>query len=105
MIKEKRRYILIESTADIDLQDKNFEFEFYKELLHNIGEINYYRANPKIMRYVSSKRFILKCSLARYRETILAVTFIKRVNGREMGFYTINASGTIAALMKPKAMP
>jgi RNase P/RNase MRP subunit POP5 len=102
MMREKRRYILVESSVELDLHDRNFETEFYTELLHNIGEINYYRANPKIMKYPSNKRFILKCSLARYKETLLAITFIKKVGGKDMGFYTINASGTIMALQKAK---
>lgn len=102
-MREKRRYLLVESSAELSVQDRrSFEHEFLKELLHNIGEINYYRANPKIMKYVSSKRFVLKCNLARYRETLAALTLLKGIGGKEIGFYTLNASGTIRALEKPK---
>ena len=99
MMREKRRYILVESTIEIaEPERKQFEHELFKELLHNIGEVGYFRANPKVMRYLDGKRFILKCNLAKYKEMIVALTFTKRVDGREIGLYTLNASGTIKAL-------
>jgi RNase P/RNase MRP subunit POP5 len=103
MMREKRRYILVESTIEIgEIARRDFEFELYKELLHTIGELNYFRANPKVIKYIRGNQFVLKCSLAKYKETILALTFIKRIAGKEVGFYTIGASGTIRALQKPK---
>jgi RNase P/RNase MRP subunit POP5 len=101
MMREKHRYILVQSTAEIDMQSRHtFEHELFKELLHNIGEVSYYRANPKIMKYLDNRKFILKCNLVKYKETLLALTFIKSINKKEMGFYTLNASGTIKALTK-----
>lgn len=98
MKTEKRRYILVESALDLNLQEwSSFEHDFLKELLHNIGEVNYHSANPRIMKYMGN-RFVLRCNLQRYKETIIALTFMKRVGGREIGFYTLNASGTIKAL-------
>lgn len=103
MMRDKRRYILVESTTEIiESSKRDFENSFYRELLHNLGEINYFRANPKIVKFVGNKRFILKCSLAQYKETINAMTFIKHLNSKEIGFYTLNASGTISALTKDK---
>lgn len=100
-MREKRRYILVESTLEfIGDSRKEFEAELSKRLLHSIGEISYFRANPRIVRFVSGKRFIMRCSLAKYKETVTALTFIKNVSGRDAGLYTIGASGTISALMK-----
>src|SRR5271155_1051347 len=98
MMREKHRYILVESTIEIDANDKSFQHELFKELIHNLGEINYYRANPRIMKYIGDRKFILKCNLARYKEMIIALTFVKKLNGKDIGLYTINASGTILAL-------
>ncbi|MGI0100803.1 MAG: Rpp14/Pop5 family protein [Candidatus Micrarchaeaceae archaeon] len=101
MIREKRRYMLVETTIDIaDGARKDFENALLKELVHNIGEVGYFRTNPKIIRFLSSRRFILKCSLAKYKDTTVALTFIKRVGGASAAFYTLNASGTIKALLK-----
>lgn len=101
MMREKRRYLLVCSAIGIeDSSKREFEQELYKELLHNIGEVSYFRANPKIIKFIGSDRFVLKCNLAKYKETIVALTFIKRMLGRETGLYTIRASGTISALLK-----
>jgi len=102
-MREKRRYILVESTVEVaEAARKQFEHDLFKELLHNIGEISYFRANPKIMKYIDGKKFILKCNLAMYKETIVALTFTKRIGSQDIGFYTLNASGTIKALGKAK---
>jgi RNase P/RNase MRP subunit POP5 len=99
MMREKRRYILVESTIDLDEGfRRQFEIELYNELLRNIGEINYFRANPKIIKYIGRNRLILKCSLSKYNEVMVALSFIKRIAGTEIGLYTLNASGTIRAL-------
>jgi RNase P/RNase MRP subunit POP5 len=104
MMREKRRYILVESTLEIsESTQREFEVELFKELLHNIGEATYFKAHPKIMKFVSGNRFVLKCTLAKYKEVVVALTFIKRLGGKEIGFYTLNASGTILALEKAKA--
>lgn len=103
MMREKRRYLLVESTIEIqESSTRHFEQALYNALLHNIGETSYFRANPKIIKYLDSKRFILKCNLVKYKETINALTFIKSLNGKEVGFYTLNASGTIRALTLEK---
>ncbi len=99
MMREKRRYLLVESTLEIvETARRDFELELYRELLHSIGELSYFKANPKIIKYIDRNRFVLKCNLVRYKETILALTFIKRIAGRDVGFYTLNSSGTIKAL-------
>lgn len=103
MMREKRRYLLVESTIEISENSRReFELALYNSLLHNIGEIGYFRANPKIMKYLGGRQFILKCNLVKYKETLNALTFIKSLNGKETGLYTLNASGTILALTKPK---
>ncbi|MDE1871568.1 MAG: Rpp14/Pop5 family protein [Candidatus Micrarchaeota archaeon] len=101
MMREKRRYLLVRSTMGIqDMQRRDFEQELYREMLRSIGEYSYFRSNPKIVKYLDSCNFIMKCNLAKYGETIIALTFIKRISGREVGFYTLKSSGTIRALMK-----
>ena len=103
MMREKRRYILVESTLEVpESARREFELELFKELLHNIGETSYFRANPKVMKYMDNKRFVLKCSLAKYKDVVVGLTFIKRIGGRDAGFYTLKASGTILALGKAK---
>lgn len=101
MMREKRRYILVETTIEVgESSRKEFETNLFKELLHSIGEVTYFRANPKIIKFVRGRRFILKCSLSKYKDTMVALSFIKRIGGKDAAFYTLNASGTIKALLK-----
>jgi len=100
-MRDKRRYILVESTVDVaEPARKQFEHDLFKELLHNIGETGYFKANPKVMKYIGSNRFILKCSLVKYKEMVVALTFTKKVGGQNLALYTLNASGTIKAVEK-----
>jgi RNase P/RNase MRP subunit POP5 len=102
-MRDKRRYILVEASSEIGADRKEFESLFYSELIHNIGETEYFRANPKIIRFIDDRRFILKCGLSKYKETIVSLSFIKRIGKNEVGFYTLGSSGTIRALLKAKS--
>ncbi|MDE1868772.1 MAG: hypothetical protein KGH60_02290 [Candidatus Micrarchaeota archaeon] len=99
MMRPKHRYLLVESLNEIHENERPmFEFRLYKELLHCIGEIAYHKVNPKIMKFIGNDRFVLKCELGGYEQLVLGLTFLKRLDGKETAFYTINASGTIRAL-------
>lgn len=101
MKNEKRRYILVESAVEIpDASASEFETELLKEIMKTVGETHYFRANPKMMGFIDNKTFVLRCNLSRYRDMIVALTFIKRVSGKEIGLYTLKSSGTIKALTK-----
>ena len=101
MMHEKRRYVLVESTMPIpESYRKEFEDLIYRELMRNIGEISYFKAAPKIIKYIGTNMFVLKCSLSKYNEIITALAFIKSIGSNETAFYTINGSGTIKALLK-----
>lgn len=104
MIRDKRRYLTIMPSRPVfDSERAAFEASFYSALLVQLGEAEYFRANPKIMKFVGTDGFILRVSLERYEKSIVAVTFIKSMGGKPIGFYTMKASGTIKALQKRSA--
>ena len=101
MMRPKHRYLMVESLNEIGEGERpTFEFRLYKELLHTLGEISYHKANPKVMKFAGKNRFVIKCELVGYEQLILGLTFLKRIDGKETAFYTINASGTIKALTR-----
>jgi RNase P/RNase MRP subunit POP5 len=101
MMKLKSRYILVESAAPIGAGErKDFEPLLCRALLHQIGELNYHKANPKVAGFVDERKFVLKCNLDGYRSTILALSMVKRLENRETAFYTLSSSGTLKALLK-----
>ena len=104
MMREKHRYILVESAVEVPEEArKGFEVELSRELMHNIGEVHYFRANMRIVKHVGLRRFVIRCSLERHNDVIVALSFIKRIGGADTGFYTLKSSGTIRALLKDDA--
>ncbi len=98
-MREKHRYVLVESGMDVKEPDReNFAFGLRNALLHYIGESNYHRANPKIVEFTSQNRFIMRSSLWGYGQLVAALALIKKVNGSDYYFYTLKSSGTLKAL-------
>lgn len=101
MMRIKHRLILVESTIPVDEENRRrFETQIYAELLKQLGEINYHLSNPKILEFVGSNRFIIRCSLDGYRELIVGLSMIKSLNRNEIGLFTIKSSGTVRSLMR-----
>ncbi len=100
MIREKRRYILIEASEPLDMDSGRHEFErdLHSALMAELGGIHYFAANPKFVLKLGSTAFIMKCSLIGFSDTVRAFAMIRSVGGRELGFYTLKSSGTIRAL-------
>ncbi len=104
MMRDKRRYIMVRSTREIaPAEAGEFEQGLYRELIRQLGEMRYHTANPKLVRFVDSRRFILRVGLAMYPDSIAALAFIKRVNDATLGLHTLAASGTIRALQGARA--
>ncbi len=101
MIRDKRRYLTVMSSRPIfESERSSFEASFYSALLVQLGEAEYFKANPKIMKFIGNDKFMLRVLLERYEESIVALTFIKSIGGKPIGLYTTKASGTIRALQK-----
>jgi RNase P/RNase MRP subunit POP5 len=76
------------------------ERAFYKELSRTIGELDYNRINPRIIKYLGPKWFIIRVDNEGLQRAILALSLMRRLDTTEMGFYTLLSSGTIKALEK-----
>lgn len=99
MMRDKRRYLIVESCNAID-NPEIFQRRLMSALLQVVGESNFFKLNPKIMKMVDERRFIIRASLEGMRPLVLALSFITRLDGAETAFYTLGASGTILALEK-----
>jgi RNase P/RNase MRP subunit POP5 len=103
MIREKRRYILVEASEPIGGGGAtqgagDFEKDLYAALRSELGGIHYFSANPRIALYIGDRAFIVKCSLRCFPDMILALAMIKRLGNRDIGLYTLKSSGTMRAL-------
>ncbi len=97
-MREKHRYLLVESSAPIKGDEKSFTNALYRELIRCIGEMNYHNVNPRVVKLLGEKRFIIKSSLEGTGQLVLAFALIKRLNDSDVAFYTLKSSGTIKAL-------
>lgn len=98
MMRDKKRYVLVEASVKISEDERSFSNSLYKELIRCIGEINYHKVNPRVMKLVGEKRFIIRSSLEGTGQLVLAFALIKKINNTEMSFYTLKSSGTIKAV-------
>ena len=99
MMRDKRRYLIVESYRAIDNPDI-FQRRLMAALLQVVGESSFFKLNPKIMKIVDERRFMIRTSLEGMKPLLLALSFITRLDGAETAFYTLGASGTILALEK-----
>ena len=98
-MRDKHRYILVESSCEVAEADRErFSSGLYSGLLQCIGEANYHRVNPRVMDFVGSRRFIIRSMLDGCGLTVAALAMIKKVNGDDVYFYTLKCSGTMKAL-------
>lgn len=99
MMREKKRYILVESGIAVREPDRDgFSYALYNALLHSIGESSYHRVNPKVVEFLGEKRFILRANLQGSGMLIATLGLLKKIDGRDCYFYTLKTSGTIKAL-------
>lgn len=101
MIREKHRYILVESGTELDGSGgKAFSDALCEELLGCIGALSYHKVKPKVVKMLDNRTFILKTSLYGCGMAIAALALIKEVGSAGTYFYTLKTSGTIRALVK-----
>lgn len=98
IFRKKLRYILIEASGDVRMNDPNSVMELREQMVSFLGELPYFKANPQISTQLSNKVFVMSVNRGYERNAVLALSFIKRLEGRKNGFYTIRISGTIRSL-------
>lgn len=97
--KRKIRYLLIESSAPIDVTKRAVSEELSRNLILFLGELTNYRANPHINSQIGEKVFLLRINRGFEREVLAALATIKKSGGVESGFYTLKISGTAKKLI------
>lgn len=96
IIKKKNRYLLVMSSDDIDAASQGKAIG--KEMMQFMGELHYSQANPRIMAQYNSRMFAIQSSRGHEKQVMLALSFVKNLNGRKIGLYTIKTSGSIKTL-------
>lgn len=98
IFKRKNRYILIEASTPIDLSDRRTFDTVATKLKGYLGEHVFMESNPQIISKLDERNFIMKVTRGTERQLFLALSFLKGVNDKEIGFYTIKTSGTVRSI-------
>ncbi|MDE1768465.1 MAG: Rpp14/Pop5 family protein [Candidatus Micrarchaeota archaeon] len=98
--RPRSRYILVESSEPMDSKDVSTAHSLLSAVAKQVGESGYIELNPRLPFQYHSSTFIMKVNRGSERRAILALSFIKEVNGKRLGLYTIKTSGTIRTLIE-----
>ncbi len=98
MMRDKKRYVLVETTSRINADPNEFGTSLYKEIIRCIGESSYHKVNPRLVKLVGDNRFVIRSSLEGTGQLVLAFALMKRLGDIPTAFYTLKSSGTIKAL-------
>jgi RNase P/RNase MRP subunit POP5 len=99
IMRPKFRYVLLESSEDLNLIDKESISELRNRFRYIMGEQKYLDAEPKI-KLVNKNRFVIKVNRGSEEDIVLASCFIKDFSGKRIGLYTVKTSGSIRAVTK-----
>ena len=99
-LREKKRYLLIEVLPD-KVEEKDFYFGFWIELLSFFGSRGLAEINPRLVLYKNNKA-ILKCKRGKEIDLIAGLAFIKKIRNKKVILVPITMSGTIKTV-KEKA--
>ena len=97
MKRDKRRYLLIETTRDIGGEEP-FAKGLNREMMGIVGQLHYHEVNPKIIEFIDRRHFLLRVGHTREGDVIAALSMIKGVDGAAIGMFTLRSSGTLRAL-------
>ncbi|MEM0154249.1 MAG: Rpp14/Pop5 family protein [Methanothrix sp.] len=100
MIRDKKRYIMLESASELNMEKDELDRALKQAILSLVGQLGYYYISPKLVLLIDGKHFVIRCRLQGYESMLLASALIKRLGTTETGLYTLKSSGTIKALMK-----
>ncbi|HNV01415.1 MAG TPA: Rpp14/Pop5 family protein [archaeon] len=94
--RDKKRYVLFE-VLNADLNEKDFYFGFWIELLSFFGSKGLAEINPKIVLFKSNKA-IVKCKRGKEVELIAGTAFIEKIRNKKVIINPLLTSGTIKTI-------
>ncbi len=94
IMKKKYRYVLTMLSSN----EQPNETELLKKIKEFMGVMRFAYANPSIIKSFQENKFVIKCIRGYESDIINALSFIKQLNGKRTGIYTIKTSGTLKSL-------
>ena len=98
IFRKKLRYLLVEASDDVRAGELRVADELKTQMQSFLGELPYFKANPQIASQWNSRVFAICVNRGYERNAILALSFIKKLDGKRIGFYTIKTSGSMRSI-------
>ncbi len=89
----------MEASIPFDTREASLSSGLISSMHKQIGEMGHAELNPKIVYQYNDCVFVMRINRGFERKAILALSFLKEINGRRLGLYTIKTSGTIRSLL------
>jgi RNase P/RNase MRP subunit POP5 len=94
--RERKRYILLE-VLNAEVNEKDFYFGFWIDLLSFFGSKGLAEINPRIVLFKGNKA-IIKCKRGKELELIAGTAFIEKIRNKKVIINPLLTSGTIKTL-------
>lgn len=98
ILRKKTRYVMVEANDRVYMNDPEIQEALKESLKAFLGELPYFKANPQVAAVLSDKVFVVGVNRGFERNVVLALSFVKSLQGRRVGFYTIRTSGTMRSI-------
>jgi RNase P/RNase MRP subunit POP5 len=98
IFRRKLRYVLVEASDAINVSNPASAEELKRGILSFLGQLPFFKANPQVAAQLDDKRFVVSVNRGHEKSIVLALSFVKSLGGRRLGFYTLRTSGTIVTL-------
>ncbi len=95
ILRRKLRYILIESSEDMDIGTASSLA--LNGLMRFLGEEQYANANPRLIRQYGSRMYALRVNRGTERRAVLGLAFVRSA-ADSAGLYTIKTSGSMHSI-------
>jgi RNase P/RNase MRP subunit POP5 len=94
--RERKRYVLLE-VLNAEVNEKDFYFGFWIELLSFFGSKGLAEINPKIVLFKGNKA-VVKCKRGKELELIAGTAFIQKIRNKKIIINPVLTSGTVKTL-------
>ena len=98
-MREKKRYILFSVASDVSFDEASVVRAINNIILSIFGSFGASKINSKLLEWNRERGIgILKCERSSKNKAIVALQFIREINGAKASINVIAVSGTIKAL-------
>jgi len=97
--RAKSRYVLVESSGSVNVTDASFSNALLDSIRGEIGSLEYAKAGIRIVSGLGDRFFVIKVNRGYENGVMIALSFVKNMQGRKIGFYTLKTSGAIKKLV------